>query len=83
MWLTACAASTEPAPPPLPPEPAGLQDCAAAAVPPIPGAPGTPLNKTDAAIALAEQRAAAFGKDRCARAWRDFYDDLRQALAAP
>jgi hypothetical protein len=55
-------------------------DCVGASVPPIPGAKGTPLDKTDAATALAEQRAGALAKNRCAASWRDFYADVRASL---
>jgi hypothetical protein len=46
-----------------------LRACTGDAVPPIPGARGTPLTKAQAAECLAEQRAAALAKDRCAKAW--------------
>jgi hypothetical protein len=60
----------------LPDVPAGLQACTDAAVPPIPGARGTALTKAQAAEALADQRAAALSKDRCAKAWQTFYQAL-------
>jgi hypothetical protein len=81
MLLTACAASNEIVAPQLPEVPAGLRVCTDAALPPIPGAPGSALTKAQAAQALAEQRAAATAKNRCAAAWDDFYADFRKSLA--
>jgi hypothetical protein len=49
-------------------------------VPDIPGARGTPLSKAEAAEALAEQRASALSKNRCARAWEKFYGDLKKSF---
>ena len=83
LLLTGCASSTEYVAPRLPEAGEGLRVCAAAPVPDIPGARGTPLNKSQAAEALAEQRASALSKDRCARAWADFYSDLSKALGGP
>ena len=60
----------------MPDTPAGLKSCTALEIPPIPGALGTPLSKSQAAEALAEQRASAFEKDRCAKSWDGFYADF-------
>lgn len=76
ILLTACAGSAEPVPLALPAVPAGLAACTADTIPPIPGAPGTALTKAQAAEALADQRAAALAKARCATAWSAFYGDL-------
>ncbi len=80
LLLTGCATSTEYAAPRLPEAGEGLRVCAAVPVPDIPGAHGTPLSKSQAAEALAEQRASALSKDRCAKAWAEFYSDLRKAI---
>lgn len=82
IWLTGCAACND-SPPAMivPPVPAGLSACTAEAVPPIPGAPGSPLRRSDAAAALAEQRASALAKARCANDWFVFYTDLYQLVA--
>jgi hypothetical protein len=80
LLLTSCAASTEYVAPPLPEAPPGLRLCTDASVPPIPGAAGTHLTKAQTIEALAEQRAIAFEKDRCAKAWDAFYTDLRKSL---
>lgn len=82
VWLTACAACSD-APPAmiLPPVPAGLSACTAEPVPPIPGEPGSPLRRSEAAAALADQRASALAKARCATDWLIFYTDLYQLVA--
>lgn len=80
LLLTGCAGSTEYVAPQLPEAADGLRACTAAPVPDIPGALGTSISKAQAAEALAEQRAAALSKDRCARAWADFYSDLNKAI---
>jgi len=79
--LTACAASTEAVSPSLPAAPAGLTSCTAVAVPAIPGANGTALTKAQAAEALADQRAAALAKARCAGSWKKYYDGLVASMA--
>lgn len=76
IWLTGCAGSNEPVAPSLPAVPAGLAACVAESIPSIPGAPGTALTKAQAATALADQRASALAKDRCAQAWQAFYGAL-------
>ncbi len=81
MLLTGCAGSNEIVAPQLPETPAGLRACTDTALPPIPGAQGTALTKAQAAQALAEQRAAAAAKSRCAEDWDAFYADLRKSLA--
>lgn len=80
LSLTGCGTSTEYVSPQLPAPDAGLTACTEASIPAIPGAAGTPLSKAQAATALAEQRASALSKDRCAKAWADFYADLRRTL---
>jgi hypothetical protein len=80
LLLTACATSTEAVSPSLPAAPAGLAACAAAPVPAIPGARGTAITKAQASEALADQRAEALAKDRCARGWASFYGDLETNL---
>ena len=81
LLLTGCATSTEAVAPVLPAAPAGLAVCTAAPVPAIPGARGTALTKAQAAEALADQRAAALAKDRCAQGWASFYTDLKSNLS--
>lgn len=81
MLLTACAASNEIVAPQLPEAPSGLRACTDVALLPILGAPGSALTKAQAARALAEQRATAAAKNRCAAAWDAFYTDLRKSLA--
>jgi len=79
--LTGCANSpTDVVVPSLPDAPAGLKACTAASVPPIPGAAGTMLTKAQAATSLAEQRAIALAKSRCAKSWGAFYDDLKKTM---
>jgi hypothetical protein len=74
--LTGCATSNEVAAPSLPVVPSGLAACTDASVPSIPGPRGSPLTKTQSVEALADQRAAALDKDRCAKAWKAFYGDI-------
>jgi hypothetical protein len=81
LLLTGCAASIEAVPPSLPEIPAGLAACTAAPIPAIPGDAGTPLTKAQAAEALADQRAAALAKARCAQSWKSFYAGLKAALS--
>lgn len=64
----------------LPPVPAGLSACTAEMVPPIPGAPGSALTRSDAAAALAAQRASVLAKARCAADWFIFYTDLYRTV---
>jgi hypothetical protein len=78
LLLTACAASNNSLT--IPDTPAGLAACTAAPIPAIPGDVGTPLTKAQAAEALADQRAAALAKDRCAGSWASFYDNLKTLL---
>jgi|GEM_PF-3445621 hypothetical protein len=80
LLLTACATSNEITPPLLPIAPPALVACAAEPVPAIPGTPGTGLTKSLVAEALADQRAVALLKNRCARGWKGFYDDLKSSL---
>lgn len=75
LWLTGCAGSNDIVPV-LPAAPDTLVLCAGADVSPLPGEPGTGLTRVQAAEALADNRAAALMKDRCARSWAAFYDDL-------
>lgn len=78
--LTACEHSNEPTRLELPlPNPA-LQACAAEVVPAIPGDKGTALTREQAANSLAEQRASALSKGRCANDYRAWYLDLRAGL---
>ena len=80
LLLTGCATSPEYVAPQLPAAGDGLAACTAAPVPDIPGARGTALGKAEAVEALAEQRASALSKDRCAKAWEEFYSDLSKAI---
>lgn len=79
ILLTGCATSGN-ASAPLPATPDGLIRCAVAPVPAIPGARGTGLTKAQVAETLADQRAAALDKDRCAKAWAAFYDDVLKSV---
>ena len=80
LLLTSCAASTEVVAPALPEAPPSLSACTQAKVPLLPGAAGTPLSKAQTIQALAEQRASALSKNRCARAWEEFYGDLKKSF---
>ncbi|MGA7675148.1 MAG: hypothetical protein WCA78_08895 [Rhizomicrobium sp.] len=80
LLLTGCATSPDYVAPQLPAAGDGLAACTAVAVPEIPGARGTPLGKAEAAEALAAQRASALSKDRCAKAWAEFYSDLSKSI---
>jgi hypothetical protein len=83
IWLTSCAPSIEVARPDLPAVTGDLDRCTDAAVPALPGAPGTGWDGRQVVGIIGDQRRSALAKDRCARDWRSFYQDLRARLAGP
>lgn len=80
LSLTSCATSTEYVAPELPAADDGLTLCTGDAVPDLPGARGTGLTNEQVAGAIGDQRTAAKDKDRCAKAWKSFYEDLRKSI---
>lgn len=76
---TGCVRSTKLV---LPEVPTALRTCAQKLVPDLPGSSGQPLTKTDIVQGLADQRSAAFEKDRCSKDAVSFYDDVKKMESA-
>jgi hypothetical protein len=58
-----------------------LTACTAESVPGLPGAAGTGWGTSQVVGIIGDQRRAALAKDRCARNWQAFYQDLKQRMA--